>query len=254
MSSYGLWLSASGMQLNEYRQNVLANNMANAHTAGFKQDYAVVAQRSVEQLESASGMALAHPVFDAMSGGLSVQPTFHSFAQGPVLRTGRPLDVALDGEGFFAVRQGETERFTRDGTFTIDSAGQLALTVDGARWLATDVSDAPILLTGTGKVDIKEDGKVQQGGAVVGRLKVVQPNENGSIRKAGSNLFELESGEMVPASPRVVGGALEQSNFDVMTGLSATIEAARAYQINANMIRMQDELTGQAVSRIGRVA
>ena len=94
MSSYGLWLSAAGMKVNQHRQTVLANNLANANTTGFKHDLAVVMQRQVESAESPSGFNMTQPVLDTMGGGLDVRPTYKSFKQGPVESTGKPLDAS----------------------------------------------------------------------------------------------------------------------------------------------------------------
>src|SRR3972149_5037155 len=101
MSSYGLWLSAAGMKVNEHRQTLLANNMANAQTTGFKHDLAVVMQRQVESKEGASGLPFAQPVLDGLPGGVNVRPTHYSREDGPIEWTGKPLDVAIKGEGFF---------------------------------------------------------------------------------------------------------------------------------------------------------
>ncbi len=84
MSSYGLWLSAAGMKVNDHRQTILTNNMANAHTTGFKHDLAVVTQRRVESQESGGSAQFAQPVLDGMSGGVHVRPSFQVFAQGPI--------------------------------------------------------------------------------------------------------------------------------------------------------------------------
>ncbi len=81
MSSYGLWLSAAGMKVNEHRQALLANNMANAHTTGFKQDLAVIRARPVESREMRNGLRLTHPVLDGMTGGVNIRPSHHNFAQ-----------------------------------------------------------------------------------------------------------------------------------------------------------------------------
>ena len=255
MSSYGLWLSAAGMQLNSHRQNVLANNMANVHTHGYKHDYALVAQRAVESRENAGGAPLADPLFDALSGGLSVQQSQYNLAQGPLEQTGSPLDLAINGEGFFSVQAGEDVRYTRNGEFTVNAQGGLVLAADGGRWRLLSEDGSPLALeAGGASPRVSGDGTVRQGKTVVGKISLVQPAEPLQLRKTGRNLFEAQDTEMSPASGSIEAGALEGSNFDVMAGLARTIEAARAYQFNASMIQLQDNATGQAISRVGRAS
>ena len=253
MSSYGLWLSAAGMQLNEHRQNVLANNMANVQTHGYKFDYALVAQREVESRENAENMPFADPLFDALSGGLNVQQSQYNLASGPLEQTGIPLDLAVDGEGFFTVQAGDDVRYTRDGAFTLNPQGEMVLTVDGGQWRLLSEDGSPLALeAGGASPSVLSDGTVRQGRTVVGKIGLVQPADPLQLRKTGRNLFEAQDTEMSQASGSIQAGVLEGSNFDMMSGLAQTIEAARAYQFNASMIQLQDNVTGQAISRVGR--
>jgi flagellar basal body rod protein FlgG len=255
MSSYGLWLSAAGMKVNEHRQTLLANNLANAETVGFKQDLAVVTQRRTKSQSSAGAFILAHPVLDGLSGGINVRPPYHDFAQGRIEHTGRPLDVAIQGEGFFVVGDGQSTRLTRDGRFSLNPAGELVLAAGEGRWKFLDSDNSPIQLeTDGGPPEISPDGQIRQRGVPVATLALVEAKDRQTLRKTGVNLFEMTAGEMAPVSARLVPEAVEESNFDVMTGLAGMIEASRAYEINANLIRMQDEMTGQAISRVGRIA
>ncbi len=255
MSSYGLWLSAAGMKMNDHRQALLANNMANADTTGFKHDLAVVTQREVESRVLAGGMQFAHPILDDMTGGINVRPTYHSAEQGPVEPTGRPLDVAIDGEGFFTVSDGNVTRYTRDGEFARSMDGELVVAAGEGRWKVLSDGGAPIVLTEQGgDVKISADGTVRQGAVVVGRLGLVTMDDQQSFRKVGENLFEAAADEVIPVEAKLFPEARERSTFDVMQGLATMIEATRAYQLNAKMIQLQDDTMGQAVSRIARVA
>lgn len=255
MSSYGMWLSAAGMQANDYRQTVLANNMANINTTGFKQDLAIVHQRRVESREDVGGMAFVEPVLDNMSGGLVAQPTHHAFEQGMIERTNNPLHMAIDGDGFFSVSDGKDIRYTRDGAFTTNTLGELVMSAGGGRWRVLGESDEPLLiLPDGGRVRVSGDGTIRQGEQIVGRIQVVDKEDKTALRKVGENLFENREGELTPVRARIVGGALEGSNFDMMRGLASMIEVTRAYQLNATLAQLQDNATGLAVSRVGRVA
>lgn len=254
MSSYGLWLSAAGMKVNQHRQTILANNMANASTTGFKYDLAVVEQRRVESMSSGGGASFMHSILDDLAGGLNVKPTYQNFAQGRIEGTGRPLDVAIDGDGFFAVSDGEVTRYTRDGQFTFNTDGELVLVAGQGRWKVLDDGEGRIVVDETaGEVSVLEDGTIRQGPTVVGRLGLMTTEDKQSLRKVGQNLFEAKGVKMRPIQGRLVSESREESNFDIMGGLATMIEAARAYQLNATLLQLQDQLTGQAVAKVGRV-
>jgi flagellar basal body rod protein FlgG len=254
MSSYGLWLSAAGMKVNDHRQAVLANNMANAHTPGFKHDLVVVMQRQMESEATAAGAEYSHPVLDGLSGGINVRPTRYSFAQGPIERTDKPLDVAIKGDGFFTVSDGVETRYTRDGRFAVGTTGELVLAAGEGRWKVLSDAGQPIVLNPeAGEASVSANGTVNQGPIAVGTLGLMAAEDRQTMRKVGENLFEA-TGEMVPIEGDLAPGSLEGSTFDVMQGLAEMIEATRAFQFNAKMIQLQDQLTGQAVSTVGRVA
>lgn len=253
MSSYGVWLSAAGMKVNEHRQTLLANNMANAQTTGFKQDLAVVTQRRVESRERGA-MGFAHPVLDDLSGGVHVRPAYTDLSQGPIDATGKALDVAIKGEGFLAVSDGEATRYTRNGEFALNRAGELVLANEAGSWRVLDEAGTPIHIDATlGNPTVSSNGTIRQAGRDVGKLGLTKAESPRMLRKVGENLFESSAEEMTPAAGRFVPGSLESSNFNVMQGLATMIEASRAYQMNATMIQMQDQLTAQAVGTLGRV-
>ena len=255
MSSYGLWLSTAGMKVNEHRQTLLANNMANASTTGFKHDLAVVTERRIESKESPDGFAFAHPVLDGMAGGVNIHPSFHSLEQGSIETTGRPLDVAIRGEGFFQVSDGADLRYTRNGEFAMNTKGELLLANESGNWNVLDDAGAPIVFDPSGEQPVvSQDGTVRQGTEVVARIGLVANDDPRALRKVGQNLFESTRGEMSPAGGTLIGGARETSTFDPVQGLAGMIEASRAYQLNASMIQLQDQLNGVAASTLGRMA
>jgi len=255
MSSYGLWLSAAGMKVNEHRQTVLANNMANAHTTGFKQDLAVIRERSVESRENGYPQKFTHPVLEQLAGGVNVRESYHDFSQGAIEHTSKPLDVAIVGKGFFVVSDGTEQRYTRNGEFALNSEGELVLSAGDGRWrVLDDAGDAIRIQPELGEPELTSDGTVRQGEEVIGNVQLVTVENEQALRKTGENLFKLTEGEPTPVQGVIEPGALENSNFDVMTGLASMIEATRAYEMNANLIRMQDEMTGRVVSTVGRLS
>jgi len=223
MTGYGLWLSAAGMQINDHRQSLIANNMANAETVGFKHDLAVVRQRQVESRENAGGARLSHPVLDGLPGGVNVMPVFHAFDQGPLQTTGRPLDIAIEGDGFFPVSDGNETRYTRDGRFALTDGGDLVLVAGNGRWRVLDDGGAVINIDpAAGAAELADDGTVRQGKAVIARLGLYSNENKQSLRKIGQNTFRATA-DMTPVAGRFKSGTVEGSSFDVMQGLASMI-------------------------------
>ena len=255
MSTYGLWLSAAGMKLADHRQTLLANNMANAHTTGFKEDLAVVMRRPVESAVPGMGRQFSHPVLDGMTGGLNVRPSFHNFNQGSIEGTGGAFDVAIDGEGFLAVSDGENTRYTRDGKLALNQSNELIMAAGDGLWRVVDEAGTPIAIDPElGDIRIGRDGTIRQGVEEVAKLQLVAPDDMQAMNKVGQNLFDAGDAEMTPAEATLIANSLERSNFDALSGLAQMIETSRAFQLNATMIQMQDQATGQAISRVGRAS
>lgn len=255
MSTYGLWLSAAGMKINEFKQTIHAHNLANAETTGFKHDLAIVGRRLVASREIAGGQAFAHPVLDGQTGGANVLPTYTTFGQGSIDRTGRALDVAIEGDGFFEVSDGALTRYTRDGAFTTNRSGELVLSAGAGRWRVLDEDGAPIVYDETaGPLTISGNGHVRQGDQVIGTIRISTTDDKTALRKTGENLFDASAADMKSLAARLVPESREASTYDVMEGLTTMIEATRAYQLNATMIQIQDQMTGVAVTAVGRTA
>jgi len=255
MSTYGVWLSAAGMKINEHKQSVLANNMANINTVGFKHDLAVIRERRLESQSSAGGFDAAHDVLDGLAGGVNVRPSHHNFGQGPIETTGRPMDVAIRGDGFFSVSDGSETRYTRNGAFTINGAGELTLASGDGRWRVLDENGLPIRLDPEGeRISVSASGTIRQGATELATLGFHDTNDRGSLRKVGETLFEDQSGTMRPTRSEIAPESREQSNFDVVGGLTSMIEITRAYELNANLLRLQDQALSEAVNTVGRLA
>lgn len=254
MTNYGLWLSTAGMKMNDHRQTLLSTNMANVDTVGFKHDLAVMRQRPIEAEENPHGLEFHHPVLDGLPGGVNVRPVFHAFTQGPLIQTDKPLDIAIRGEGFFAVTDGNETRYTRNGQFLVNPQGELTIAADNGRWSVLDEGGQVININrAAGAVALFDDGTVRQDNQIVSRLGLYTTDDKQTLRKIGQNTFRATA-EMRPYAGMYAAGSVEGSSFNMMSGLASMIEAQRAYQMNANLIRIQDELTGRAITNVGRVA
>jgi flagellar basal-body rod protein FlgF len=250
---YGLWLSAAGLQVNEYRQAVIANNLANVDTAGFKRDLAVFRERLTESRSGTGRMGLSDPVLDDLSGGTWLNPTATDFSQGP-LEGGGPLDVAMEGDGFFTVQADKEVRYTRDGRFTLTAGGDLVTVAGGYKVL--DRSGQPIHLgqIETGEVLVDGGGRIQVDGREAATLGVTDFADRRLLVKAGRDTFDGRYAKPVKATGVVRQGHYEGSSVEPTTEMVNMIEAARLYQLNATLISLQDGMAGRAVNDVGRVA
>ncbi len=257
--NYGLYLSAAGALTNLTRMDAIANNLANVETNGFRPTTFAFAQRRPERLEdpAVAAMLQADPqtMLEKLGGGTLAARMTIDDRPGPVKTTGNPLDVAIDGDGYLAVRvtQGRTTttRYTRDGRLTIDSQKRLA-TVSGGHAVLDD-SGRPITLTGTGDIEIGSDGRIRQNGQDVARLGL-QGFDAISLKPADGNTLATEPGARSrPATGRFIAGAVEGSGVDPVTALSTLMSTSRSFQANVRMMQYHDELMDQAINRLGRV-
>lgn len=245
---YGLYNSAAGMLVNEYRQNVIANNLANADTVGFKRDVAVFAERDTEHVSGTRKNNPSDPLREALTGGLWLGQTQTDFRPGPQQRTGRGLDAALDGPGFFLVQKGDQQLLTRDGRFVRDPLG-FVTAVDGARVL--QVNGQPLRVNPLGsEPTIDADGNVSQDGAVVGRLALVDVENYRTLEKTDGERFTAPDGFVQQAPAFVRGGYLEQPDVEPVIELTRMMETTRAYQLNAQMLTLQDQTLGRLINAV----
>ncbi len=250
---YGLWQSAAGLQVQEYRQAIIANNLANAETPGFKADRVAFVER-LNASTSQGDLRTRHPVLDAMTGGLFETPVYTDFAQGGFIPSDNPLDVAVDGGGFLAVRTPDGVRYTRDGRLMMDRDGVLVQAASGAAVLDED-GQSIRLDRGVGSGEIKVDrlGRIHQGGALVGRLGLTDFADRRALEKTGQDLFSAERAQRQEASGTIRQHCFEASGVEPIAALVDLIAATRAYDTNARMITLQDESVGRMVGQLGVV-
>lgn len=241
---YGLYLSAQGAEVQSLRQDVLANNLANAGTPAFKRDLLRIQRHAQEDQLRGRGKNTPDPL-KWMTGGVTAADTVTDFRTGPIAPTSNPLDVAVTGRGFLHVTDGDQEFLTRDGRLAVSQEGVLVTRESGLTVLSADGS--PIGVDPSVPLSIAADGSISQQGTIVGQIGIVEPASSAELTKAGRNLF-VTAGELLPpgADSRLVQGHLEQSGVNAVTEMVELIESSRAYEANVNMIRNQDE----ALSRL----
>ncbi len=247
---YGLYHSAAGMLTNEYRQAVLANNLANADTVGFKRDVATLAERLPAAQAGRRRGSTAAGLAD-LSGGLWLGQTYTDYDQAGKIRTDNPYDIALDGPGFLCVDSAGRRLYTRDGRMTLSPDGLLVAASDGSPILGQ--GGVPIRLNPRGgPPSIDTQGRVIQDGALVGQLELVDFDDYSVLRKVGAARLTGPEAGAVPAPVLVQAGYLEGSGVEPLSELVSMIEASRAYQMNARMISLQDDSVGKLINVVMR--
>lgn len=262
----GMYTGASGMLAQQVRTDVLANNLANAQTVGFKRETVLQSAfpdmliRRVFDPTTPAGHGSERPFFGGghdsrpvigrLGTGTYVDGTWTVHDQGPLRFTGNPLDVALSGEGFFAVQTDAGVRFTRDGRFTLDGEGRL-VTLAGWPVLGTDGN--PITLRGE-QTAIDETGQVWVDGVVVGTLSVLAFPESQWLQREGEGLWAAtdDAGAPQAAAATVHAEYLEQANVNVVSSMVELISAYRSYEANQKVIQAYDETLGRVVNELGR--
>jgi flagellar basal-body rod protein FlgF len=241
----GLYTAASGLTVQWERQEAIANNLANADTVGYKRDD-MIGTSFGEYMIYAVRAGNARYIGNASSGSVGFE-TVTDYSPGELRQTGNPLDLALEGEGFFVVQTPQGERLTRNGDFTLDQAGNL-VNHQGYPVLG---ENGPIVLRGSA-AEILADGRVRVGGEVIDRLRVVKPQVGTALRKEGANLYGGGSWTAATGS-QVRQGFLEGSNVQTVMEMVRMIEVSRAYEANQKVLAAHDSALEKAVNEVGRV-
>jgi flagellar basal-body rod protein FlgF len=251
---YGLYLSATGVLANTYRQDVIANNLANIETVGFKRDLAPFRQRLTEsQSRQLDPKQRSNPDLEMLGGGLALAPTSTDFSQGELDSSSNPLDLGLQGPGFFAVQHNGQVMLTRDGRMMVDREGRLTLASGQGQVL--DNQRRPITLAPNQPASIAPNGDITQGGKPVGRVGVFDVANLQTLRKQGGMLFACPNPDRTlrPSDSEVRSGAVERSNAEPSRELISLLDAQRQIEANANMIRYQDQTLARLVNDVGKI-
>ncbi|MCC6652505.1 MAG: flagellar hook basal-body protein [Candidatus Eisenbacteria bacterium] len=229
MPLQGILNTARSLSYYMRKQEVTANNLANSRSDAFKADRI--------RAERVSGAVFPVPVQD-----LDLQ-------QGTFRETARPLDLSLDGGGFFVVDTPQGERLTRGGSFRLDSVGHLTDS-QGHRVMG---ADGPLLLQG-GTVEVHGDGSIVVDGSNAGRLRIVDVADPTQLRKEGFGRFTTTA---VPAAvdpnvTRVRQGAVEEANLDPLLSMVDLVTIQRAFTANMDALRAMDSVLGAVSNEVGK--
>jgi flagellar basal-body rod protein FlgF len=226
----------------------VANNVANVNTAGFKADRLVFAEymRNPARID-AQARAADRPV------RFVIDPrTATNHETGTLDRTGGETDLALQGDGFFAVETQRGERYTRAGAFLLNAQGEL-VTPRGDRVLT---EGGPIAFTpADGRISIAADGTISTQQGLRGRLRVAAFADPSRLRKEGDNLFAAPDGVRPEPAPqaRVLQGAVERSNVSAVTEVARLVEITRSYQSISQVLDRTQDLRRTALERLAQL-
>ena len=232
-----LYTAVSGMAARQRQMDALTYNLANVNTVAFKVEEMLLGERLLST-PAGTGAAPSH---------VEILNRWIDFSPGGMEHTGRPLDAALDGEGFFVVLGPGGTRLTRVGQFETDGEGKLTL-----GGMAVQGTGGDILL-GDGPSRITEDGTVLSGGAEVGRLRVVTVESPQQLTREGAGLFDPAGAELEDVSrPRILPGNLELSNASAIRLMIQMIDVVRSFEVHQKMLQNLDRLGEKAVQMLGR--
>ncbi len=249
-----LWISKTGLDAQQTRLSVIANNLANVNTTGFKRDQAIFQDLIYQNKRQAGGNTTEDtraPSGLSIGTGVRVVGTEKLHTQGNITQTGKPLDMAVLGRGFFQIQQPDGSlSYTRDGTFQIDADGQVVtsqgLLLQPALTIPADTQSITIGSDGTVSVLTGNNTAPSQ----IGNIQLADFVNAAGLQPEGDNLFSetAASGSPINGTPGLTGlgtllsGSVETSNVNVVEELVNMIETQRAYEMNSKVISTTDQM------------
>lgn len=286
-----IWPSVSGAAAQSQALDVIANNLANVDTAGYKKDQATFKEylANVERDPESVGMPRLpikdkdfYPIEGRDQAFVVMDGTYTNFRQGNLKVTHAPLDVALDGPGFFEVSTPEGVRYTRQGSFKLAMDGRL-VTSEGYPVLASQPGGLAPALPATvvqpgqgglatqggvevgrginlsdvrGKVTITETGEVYAGEDLITKLSVIEFLDPLKLKKSAGLLFENGDAANTPAASgrtKIMQGMIETSNVNPVEEISNMIRTQRMYEHDLKVMKTYDDLMGREANDIGKL-
>jgi len=232
--------AASGLRARMESLEMLANNVANAGTGGYKSDREFYSLYLAPEAESNPVMPL-------------IERPWTDFSQGTLTNTGNPLDMALSGRGFFAVDGPSGPLYTRNGTFHLAPDGRL-LTAEG--YAVRALGTGNLVLQGAGPIEVDREGTVRQNGADVGRLEVADFSSNVGLLKLGNTYFRAADGAVRPEPAQAVTveqGQVETSNASSAEAAVRLVSVMRQFEMLQKAVSLGAEMNQAAIRDVARV-
>lgn len=252
----GLYTAWTGMYNEQKRLDVIANNIANAATTGYKQE-GVTSQSFDNMLgiKVRDYSAKSDEVIGTMSLGVKVGEVYTNHKQGSLRPTGNTYDLALDGSGFFTVKVTDENgvdhiRYTRAGNYTITKDGYVT-DADGNR-LQSEAGD--LIVPTDAEIVFDTDGTVYANGELIDKVTITDFEDYDYLKKFADTMYEpVDGATQKEATAALRQGFLEQSNVNVVQEMTQMIAITRAYEANQKIVQAMDSTLDQAVNSVGRV-
>jgi flagellar basal-body rod protein FlgF len=251
----GLYASASAMTIEEIKHDVIANNMANAGTVGFKRDNVSISSFDEALNSAVRKIGQSETLLQPPSSSTGIG-NYTDFSQGSIRMTENSLDAAINGDGFFAIQTPEGIRYTRNGSFALNENNDLIM-AGSPQHRVLGTGNTPITVPDSGgKISIDNKGNITIGDEAVGTLMVTAFEDNAMLVKTGGNLFiaqnEGSGTTAAEGSYTIAQSSLEMSNVNVIQEMVAMIINQRNYQLSQKMIQSQDQTIERAINDVGR--
>ena len=255
--SGAIYMAASGAITQQMRLEVLSNNLANVNTVGFKEDRAIFKIPETPESKKNSEQELLEDKKKIRLSSLQEFSTLTDFSQGKLKITSNPMDLALEGKGFFCIQTPGGVQYTRNGNFTLNSNGNL-VTQEGYAVLG---DSGGITINGDNfTVDnftVDSEGKISVDGIDIGSLKIVDFPSPYNLKKTGNTSFipaDSNIKEIKVKGVKVNQGANEMSNISAIKLMTEMIEVQRAFESYQKVIQSIDSVTSQAINEVGKLA
>lgn len=268
MSTKGVYTALSGAMAQSLKLDTIANNLANVNTPAFKRDqqlfqeYLTANEKPPEVIQVPKDVASIESFYNLQGGDKSyvdARGTFTDYSQGGMKSTGNPLDVAIDGKGFYEVATPTGVKLTRAGNFTLDGNGQL-VTKEGFPVLkasepGADPSTRTIRVEGNSPLSISDQGDVMEGANNLGRLSVIDVKNPDCLQKVGSSMYTFKQ-NMAPqltsvAMPSLKQGFLETSNVNIVREMTDMIATQRIFESTQKAMGAYDQMA-EKMNSIGK--
>jgi len=246
-----MWVAKTGLDAQQTRMNVISNNLANVNTTGFKRDRAVfedLLYQNIRQAGGQTGAATQAPTGLMLGTGVRVVATEKLHAQGSMINSQNPLDVAIAGEGHFQILQADgTLAYTRDGNLKMSATGQLVTSsgspLQPAITIPANAASVTVGRDGTISVELAAGGQ-----QVLGQLQIARFLNPAGLQSVGQNLLKETPASGAPqvlqpgqnGAGTLMQGTLEASNVNVVEEMVNMIETQRAYEVNSKAISAVD--------------
>ncbi len=269
MSTKGVYTALSGAIAQSSKLDTIANNLANVNTPAFKRDqqlfqeYLTANEKPPEVIQIPRDVASIESFYNMQGGDKSfvdTKGTFTDYSQGGLKRSGNPLDIAIDGKGFFEVATPGGVKLTRAGNFTLDGNGQL-VTKDGFPVLSAgeagaDPASRVIRFQGNQPVSISDNGEIFEGTESLGKISLVNVNNPDTLQKVGNSMYTFKANAVPDMTnvekPSVKQGFVEASNVNIVQEMTDMIQTNRVFESTQKAISAYDQMADKIVNVIGK--